>query len=83
MKIKKQPKIKPTKIGKIGVTPLSSAISQAGIISDQIEAAIIIPEEKPKHNFKKVGLIPLIKNTTQEPSTVAKNVIEVPINTYK
>ena len=45
------PAIKPTAAGTQGVTPWPSAMSMAGIISDQTEAAIITPDAKPSSSF--------------------------------
>ena len=51
------PNIKPIVAGIQPITPCSSAISIAGIIKDQTEAAIITPEANPNNVFSTLGFI--------------------------
>jgi len=45
------PAAKPNAAGSHSTVPLSLASSTEGRISDQMDAAIITPEAKPKSNF--------------------------------
>ena len=65
------PSRKPTTAGRYACPPLASAISMAGMSSDQTEAAIITPEAKPSSAFCTFAPICFLKkNTVAEPSTV-------------
>lgn len=65
------PSRKPSTAGSQAFPPSASAISIAGMSSDQTEAAIITPEAKPSSAFCTLSPICLLKkNTVAEPSTV-------------
>ena len=73
------PNKNPTDAGTHAIFPCSSDISIAGKISDQIEAAIITPDAKPKSNFSiNLFILFLIKNTIAEPRVVPANGINNP-----
>lgn len=64
--------------------PWASEFSIAGIISDQIEAAIITPEANPKNIFCNLSLIGFLNaNTTAAPNVVPKKGISIPIIHFK
>ena len=77
---KPMPAKKPMAAGSQAVTPCCSAMSMAGIISDQTEAAIITPEAKPSSSRCRPGFTPPFrKNTKQEPNAVPRNGISMPM----
>ena len=58
------PSRKPTTAGRYACPPLASAISMAGMSSDQTEAAIITPEAKPSSAFCTFAPICFLKKNT-------------------
>lgn len=63
---------------------LASDISMDGIISDQIEAATMIPPANPKSKELTLCEISFLKkNTNDEPNVVIRNIIEKPIIVIK
>jgi hypothetical protein len=58
----------------------ASDISIDGIISDQMEAATIMPPANPNNNELTLCEISFLKkNTNDEPNVVIRNIIEKPI----
>lgn len=64
--------------------PQSSAPSIEGMRSDQTDAAIIIPDAKPKNTvFTFWEISPLKNHTIALPRAVARNITEKPIAVIK
>ena len=73
------PRRKPPPAGTQGASPCSSAISIAGIKSDQTEAAVMTPAANPRKTRCTAGEISFRnKNTIAAPATVARQVNPVP-----